>query len=212
MNDLAFEVIAKSSQVIPPLRQYNWFVLSFDFQVFKTLQDVHEGLEGLSRTATVLTSSTNPLHLSCPKPLRSDNIMDSLSREFSKLGPQEDTFCSSHNHSFPRPPSAATCSEPGRRDGSWDSRCSSFHVPCESDESQGYSQDFVSTCSPQRNTSQMWPDGNGRIKGAQSSCFSIVRPMPSGVASGKKKDYICNQQKFSPRFPLSWMLRPSENY
>lgn len=163
------------------------------FQVFNTLLDVHTGLEALSRTVTDKRSPSPPPHLSGPKPLCSDNSVDSLSHQFSKLGPQENTFCCSHNHSFPRPPSAVTCSElpkSGRRQGSWDSRYSSFHAPCESDESQGYSQYFVSTCTgqrsttAQRNTSRAWPEGNGHIETTQSSSFLVDTPMPSSVNSG----------------------------
>lgn len=180
---------------------------------------MHAGLPGSSSTASVrtLSSTPPPLHLSSPKPLRSDNSMDCLSRQFSKLGPQEDTFCSSRNHSFPRPPSAATCSESGRREGSWDSRFSSFRAPCESDESQGYSQ-YSPVCSAQRNASQMWAEGNGNVKSTQSSSFSIVRPMPSGVASGKKKKhFLCGQQKFCLYFllvgkRLSSFLRNENNF
>ncbi|TTP91413.1 Interleukin-1 receptor-associated kinase 1 [Bagarius yarrelli] len=111
-------------------------------EVFNTLQGVHTGLEAWRSTATVRTSSSPPPPLpppppplSIPKPLRSDDSVDSLSRQFSKLGPQENTFCCSHPHSFLRPPSAVTCSEQaGRTEGSWSSRCSSSHAPCESDD------------------------------------------------------------------------------
>ncbi|XP_053481695.1 interleukin-1 receptor-associated kinase 1 isoform X4 [Ictalurus furcatus] len=156
-------------------------------EVFNTLLHVHTGLEALNGTVTVRTSpSPPPPHLSCPMPLRSDKSVDSLSHQFSKLGPQENTFWCSHNHSFPRPPSAVTCSdlpESRRREESWDSRYSSSRVPCESDESQGYSQYLVPACTAQGNTSQLWPEGNGHIKNTQSSSFSGVPPNPSSVAS-----------------------------
>lgn len=159
------------------------------FQVFNTLLHVHTGLEALNGRVTVRTSpSPPPPHLSCPMPLRSDKSVDSLSRQFSKLGPQENTFWCSHNHSFPRPPSAVTCSdlpESRKSEESWDSRYSSSRVPCESDESQGYSQYLVPACTAQGNTSQLWPEGNGHIKNTQSSSFSGVPPNPSSVASGK---------------------------
>ncbi|XP_017324042.1 interleukin-1 receptor-associated kinase 1 isoform X2 [Ictalurus punctatus] len=160
-------------------------------EVFDTLLDVHTGLEALNGRVTVRTSPSPPPpppppHLSCPMPLRSDKSVDSLSRQFSKLGPQENTFCCSHNHSFPRPPSAVTCSdlpESRKSEESWDSRYSSSRVPCESDESQGYSQYLVPACTAQGNTSQLWPEGNGHIKNTQSSSFSGVLPEPSSVAS-----------------------------
>ncbi|XP_058244948.1 interleukin-1 receptor-associated kinase 1 isoform X1 [Hemibagrus wyckioides] len=107
-------------------------------EVFRSLQEVHTGLETCHSTVTVRTSPASPPpphHLSGPKPLRSDNSVDSLAHHFSKLGPQENTFCCSHHHSCPHPSSPVTCSEEsGRREGSWDSRCSSFRVPCESDD------------------------------------------------------------------------------
>ncbi|XP_060737519.1 interleukin-1 receptor-associated kinase 1 isoform X3 [Tachysurus vachellii] len=107
-------------------------------EVFKSLQEVHTGLEARHSTVTSRTSPPFPPPplLSGPKPLRSDNSVDSLAHQFSKLGPQENTFCCSHHHSCPSPYSPATCSEEsGRREGSWDSRCSSVRTPCESDGS-----------------------------------------------------------------------------
>ncbi|KAK2841388.1 hypothetical protein Q7C36_012967 [Tachysurus vachellii] len=106
-------------------------------EVFKSLQEVHTGLEARHSTVTSRTSPPFPPPplLSGPKPLRSDNSVDSLAHQFSKLGPQENTFCCSHHHSCPSPYSPATCSEEsGRREGSWDSRCSSVRTPCESDD------------------------------------------------------------------------------
>ncbi|KAM9475587.1 interleukin-1 receptor-associated kinase 1 [Clarias gariepinus] len=159
-------------------------------EVCDTLLDVHKGLEALSGTVTDRLSSppSPPLHqyLSSPKPLCS---VDSLSHQFSRLGPQENTFCCSHNnHSFPRPPSPVTCSElpeSGRREGPSDSRYSSFRAPCESDESQGYSQYYSPPCTAQRNAMapQPWPEGNAHIRASQSDSFSIVTPMPLSVTS-----------------------------
>lgn len=169
------------------------------FQVFKTLLDVDKGLEGSSRTDTFRTSLT-PTQLSGPKSLRSDNSVECLSHQFSKLGPQENTFCCSHSPSFPDRPSTVTRSElpkSRRIEGSWDSRYSSFHVPCESDESQGYSQYLVPMCTAQTNTlaqrnmSQTCPEGKGHIKSAQSSSFSVVTPMPSRVTSGEQNLIPC---------------------
>ncbi|KAF7695664.1 interleukin-1 receptor-associated kinase 1 [Silurus meridionalis] len=100
-------------------------------EVYNTLLDVCTGLKSLSRSVPVSTSPVPP-HLSGPMPLRSDTSMETLSSNFSKLGPQENTFCCSHSCSFPRPPSAATGSEPPeseRSEGSWDTRYSSFHAP-----------------------------------------------------------------------------------
>ncbi|XP_060788440.1 interleukin-1 receptor-associated kinase 1 isoform X2 [Neoarius graeffei] len=154
-------------------------------EVFNTLVDVDKSLKALNRTVTDGRSPTPP-HLSSPKPLRSNNSVDSLSHQFSKLGPQEITFCCSYNPSFPRPPSAVTCSElpeSRRRPGSWESRCSSFHAPCESDESQGCSQYFGSTCTGQRNASRVWPEGNGHIETTQSSSSSVSTRTPSRVNS-----------------------------
>ncbi|KAI5610490.1 interleukin-1 receptor-associated kinase 1 isoform X2 [Silurus asotus] len=101
------------------------------YLVYNTLLDVCTGLKSSSISLPVSTSPVPP-HLSGPMPLRSDTPMDSLSSNFSKLGPQENTFCCSHSCSFPRPPSAATGSETPeseRREGSWDTRYSSFHTP-----------------------------------------------------------------------------------
>ncbi|XP_027007482.1 interleukin-1 receptor-associated kinase 1 isoform X2 [Tachysurus fulvidraco] len=106
-------------------------------EVFRSLQEVHTSLEAWHSTVTSRTSPPLPPLplLSGPKPLRSDNSVDSLAHQFSKLGPQENTFCCSHHYSCPTPYSPETCSEEsGRREGSWDGRCSFVRTPCESDD------------------------------------------------------------------------------
>ncbi|XP_069039793.1 interleukin-1 receptor-associated kinase 1 isoform X2 [Lepisosteus oculatus] len=86
-------------------------------EVFRLLQEVQQRLDSSS-----------------PAPPASAPV-DSLADRFSRLGPQEDTFhCPPNLH----PPPGALTSQDGLR-------CASLsRVPCESDESQGFSQYLVS--------------------------------------------------------------------
>ncbi|XP_030639998.1 interleukin-1 receptor-associated kinase 1 [Chanos chanos] len=116
-------------------------------EVFETLQEVHSGMKTHGRS-TVVPVSPDPSHCSTPQPLLSeDPSIDSLASQFSKLVPQEDTYYCPHNTPSLSLPSAISQSDSGpvseSSAGSWDSRCSSSHIPCESDESQGYSQYIV---------------------------------------------------------------------
>ncbi|XP_072537512.1 interleukin-1 receptor-associated kinase 1 [Salminus brasiliensis] len=155
-------------------------------EVFKTLQDVHLGLKAFGRSGLVKTSPSLP-HLSAPKPLCSDHrSLDSLTHQFSKLGPQEDTYCCPHKHSSLPLPSAVTHSEAPKsqsREGLWDTQYSSVRAPCESDESQGFSQCFASPWAAQTSKSQPWSGGHSDIKTTQSSSPSVVTPCSSSCSS-----------------------------
>ncbi|XP_059360163.1 interleukin-1 receptor-associated kinase 1-like [Carassius carassius] len=117
-------------------------------EVFKALQDVHLGLKTSGRSTTVRLSPVSS-HPSTPEPLRSGcSSLDSLTHQFSKLRPQEDTYPCLHQTGCPTLTSAGTQSS---RSGSelnaesWASQSSG--MPCESDESQGFSQYLTSHCS-----------------------------------------------------------------
>ncbi|XP_017574925.1 interleukin-1 receptor-associated kinase 1 [Pygocentrus nattereri] len=144
-------------------------------EVFKTLQDVHLGLKAFGRSGIVKTSLAPP-HLSTPMPLCSESrCLDFLTHQFSKLVPQEDTYCCPHKHSSLPLPSAVTHSEAPesqRSEGLWDTRYSSVRAPCESDESQGFSQCFA----PQTNQCQLWCGGHSDVKSTHTSNFSVVAP------------------------------------
>ncbi|KAI7797941.1 interleukin-1 receptor-associated kinase 1 [Triplophysa rosa] len=115
-------------------------------KVFKELQDLHSGLKTSGRS-TIMKMSSVPSHLSTPEPLRSeDSSLDSLTNKFSKLCPQEDTCPCLHKPVFPTLTSAVTQSgESGWNAVSWASQSSG--MPCESDESQGFSHYLSNTCS-----------------------------------------------------------------
>lgn len=123
-------------------------------QVFKELQDLHSGLKTSCRSTIMKTSSVSS-HLSTPEPLRSeDSSLDSLTHKFSKLCPQENTCPCLHKPVFPSLSSAVTQSEEsGWNAESWASQSSG--MPCESDESQGFSHYLSNPCS----TSQPSPCG-----------------------------------------------------
>ncbi|XP_066500855.1 interleukin-1 receptor-associated kinase 1 [Hoplias malabaricus] len=162
-------------------------------EVFKNLQDAHLGLKAYGRSGVVTMSMSHP-HLSAPKTLCSDSrSLDSLTLQFSKLGPQEDTYCCPHKHSslpLPHPiPSAVTQSEAPesqRSEGLWDSRYSSVRAPCESDESQGFSQCFSSPWAAQTSKSHSWSGVCSDNKTTQTSGFPVVTPYPSSCSSEDK--------------------------
>ncbi|XP_076860120.1 interleukin-1 receptor-associated kinase 1 isoform X2 [Brachyhypopomus gauderio] len=173
-------------------------------EVFKTLEDVYMGLKAFGRSGVVKTSPPPPPpHLSPPKPLRSDNCsLDSLSHRFSKLGPQEDTYCCPHKHGSPSPPSAVAHSqdpESGRSEGSWDGLRDSFHAPCESDESQSFSQCYVTTSASRSNTCS---GGQSDCNISQSSGFSVVTRLPSSVGSDERVIVNPVRQRFVEKMTL----------
>ncbi|KAG9270053.1 interleukin-1 receptor-associated kinase 1 [Astyanax mexicanus] len=158
-------------------------------EVFKTLQGVHLGLKAFGRSGLVKLSQSPP-HLSGPKPLCSDSrSLDSLTHQFSKLGPQEDTYCCPHKHSSLPLPSAVTHSEAPESqssEGLWDTHYSSVRAPCESDESQGFSQCYASPWGAQTRKSQPWSGGHSDIKTTQSSNFSEVTTCPTSCSSDNR--------------------------
>ncbi|XP_067270482.1 interleukin-1 receptor-associated kinase 1 isoform X2 [Pseudorasbora parva] len=117
-------------------------------EVFKALQDVHSGLKTSGRSTMVRISPVSS-PLSIPEPLRSDNSsLDSLAHQFSKLHPQENTYPCVDKPIFPTLASVKTqssCSESELNAESWASQSSG--MPCESDESQGFSQYLTNHCS-----------------------------------------------------------------
>uniref|UniRef100_A0A672MJ25 Protein kinase domain-containing protein n=1 Tax=Sinocyclocheilus grahami TaxID=75366 RepID=A0A672MJ25_SINGR len=123
-------------------------------EVFKALQDVHSGLKTSVRSTTVRLSPVSS-HPSTPEPLRSDSSsLDSLTHQFSKLRPQEDTYPCLHKTVCPTLTSVVTqssCSESELNAESWASQSSG--MPCESDESQGFSQYLTGHCSRAQVTS-----------------------------------------------------------
>ncbi|XP_016359431.1 interleukin-1 receptor-associated kinase 1-like isoform X2 [Sinocyclocheilus anshuiensis] len=123
-------------------------------EVFKALQDVHLGLKTSCRSTTVRLSPVSS-HPSTPEPLRSDSSsLDSLTHQFSKLRPQEDTYPCLHKTVCPTLTSVVTqssCSESELNAESWASQSSG--MPCESDESQGFSQYLTGHCSRAQVTS-----------------------------------------------------------
>uniref|UniRef100_A0A673GWP5 Protein kinase domain-containing protein n=1 Tax=Sinocyclocheilus rhinocerous TaxID=307959 RepID=A0A673GWP5_9TELE len=123
-------------------------------EVFKALQNVHLGLKTSGRSTTVRLSPVSS-HPSTPEPLRSDSSsLDSLTHQFSKLRPQEDTYPCLHKTVCPTLTSVVTqssCSESELNAESWASQSSG--MPCESDESQGFSQYLTGHCSRAQVTS-----------------------------------------------------------
>ncbi|XP_051964548.1 interleukin-1 receptor-associated kinase 1-like [Xyrauchen texanus] len=114
-------------------------------EVFKELQEVHSGLKASGRS-TMFRMSPVSVHPSMPVPLRSENCtLDSLAHQLSKLHPQENTYPCLNKPVFPTLTSAVTQTEISESDlnaESWGSQSSG--TPCESDESQGFSQYLTS--------------------------------------------------------------------
>ncbi|XP_051949876.1 interleukin-1 receptor-associated kinase 1-like [Xyrauchen texanus] len=114
-------------------------------EVFKELQEVDSVLKTSCRSTMVRMSPVS-LHPSTPEPLRSDSCtLDSLANQFSKLRPQENTYPYIHNPGFPTLTSVVTQTDLSESEWNADSWGSlSCGIPCESDESQGFSQYLTS--------------------------------------------------------------------
>ncbi|XP_062855547.1 interleukin-1 receptor-associated kinase 1 isoform X2 [Trichomycterus rosablanca] len=154
-------------------------------EVFTSLQDILTAGRAPSRSDTPVESPAVSQHPFTPQPLRSDNCsLDSLAHRFSRLGPREDTYCCPDNRCFP---SAETDFEILR---SSDARCSSFRAPCESDESQGFSQYLVPTCSAQSDVREL------------KTVQSVATPMPSGASSDEKVVVNAVRQQLVDRMEL----------
>uniref|UniRef100_A0A8C2BZA5 Interleukin-1 receptor-associated kinase 1 n=1 Tax=Cyprinus carpio TaxID=7962 RepID=A0A8C2BZA5_CYPCA len=135
-------------------------------EVFKALQDVHSGLKTFGRSTTVRMSPVSS-HPSTPEPLRS---LDSLVHQFSNLHPQESTYPCLHKTSAG---TQSSCSESELNAESWASHSSG--TPCESDESQGFSQYLTSHCSRAQATSC----GACGIQSTKTSGASVESPSQS---------------------------------
>uniref|UniRef100_A0A8C1NDL1 Interleukin-1 receptor-associated kinase 1 n=1 Tax=Cyprinus carpio TaxID=7962 RepID=A0A8C1NDL1_CYPCA len=137
-------------------------------EVFKALQDVHSGLKTFGRSTTVRMSPVSS-HPSTPEPLRS---LDSLVHQFSNLHPQESTYPCLHKTSAG---TQSSCSESELNAESWASHSSG--TPCESDESQGFSQYLTSHCSRAQATSC----GACGIQSTKTSGASVKSPSQSSL-------------------------------
>uniref|UniRef100_A0A8C0Y6P1 Interleukin-1 receptor-associated kinase 1 n=1 Tax=Cyprinus carpio carpio TaxID=630221 RepID=A0A8C0Y6P1_CYPCA len=137
-------------------------------EVFKALQDVHSGLKTFGRSTKVRMSPVSS-HPSTPEPLRS---LDSLVHQFSNLHPQESTYPCLHKTSAG---TQSSCSESELNAESWASHSSG--TPCESDESQGFSQYLTSHCSRAQATSC----GACGIQSTKTSGASVKSPSQSSL-------------------------------
>uniref|UniRef100_A0A8C2BUU4 Interleukin-1 receptor-associated kinase 1 n=1 Tax=Cyprinus carpio TaxID=7962 RepID=A0A8C2BUU4_CYPCA len=142
-------------------------------EVFKALQDVHSGLKTFGRSTTVRMSPVSS-HPSTPEPLRS---LDSLVHQFSNLHPQESTYPCLHKTSAG---TQSSCSESELNAESWASHSSG--TPCESDESQGFSQYLTSHCSRAQATSC----GACGIQSTKTSGASVESPSQSSPNEGNE--------------------------
>uniref|UniRef100_A0A8C1ZLQ8 Interleukin-1 receptor-associated kinase 1-like n=1 Tax=Cyprinus carpio TaxID=7962 RepID=A0A8C1ZLQ8_CYPCA len=155
-------------------------------EVFKALQDVHLGLKTSGRSTTVRLSPVSS-HPSTPEPLHSgSSSLDSLTHQFSKLRPQEDTYPCLHKTVCPILTSVVTqssSSESELNDESWASQSSG--TPCESDESQGFSQYLTSHCS----RAQVMSCGDCGIQSTKTS-GSLVENSPQS-SPNEGNEIIC---------------------
>ncbi|XP_018608519.2 interleukin-1 receptor-associated kinase 1 [Scleropages formosus] len=121
-------------------------------EVFKTLKEISETLDTSSKCSPEVCVEVEslPLYQSpppVPPSLSLDQSLASLTHQVLKTGPQEDTYdCPPNTHSQLAP--LEMVSSPAqslkKAGGAWELRPPSFQTPCESDESQGYSQYFAS--------------------------------------------------------------------
>ncbi|XP_023691642.1 interleukin-1 receptor-associated kinase 1 isoform X2 [Paramormyrops kingsleyae] len=115
-------------------------------EVFERIQEISTVQEVATQRSPKPCIHSVPRHHSPPTAPPSasvDQSLASLTEQELKLEPQEDTYhCLPNQHSgLPQP--KTLCSQgqtSGTTSESWGPRPPSFQVPCESDESQGYSQ------------------------------------------------------------------------
>ncbi|XP_028820752.1 interleukin-1 receptor-associated kinase 1 [Denticeps clupeoides] len=155
-------------------------------EVFKQLEEVSSSQKtSCCIHATVNVSSDLP-DPSPPKTLFSSDEMGSLGREFSKLGPQEDTYyCLQIPQISSLRSSASQSSELPKSEkivGTWDTPVSS-RIPCESDESQGYSQYSFHSGSGGNSETQWSRNENAGSYG--STAAASLQPTSAGIPSQK---------------------------
>lgn len=135
-------------------------------QVFKTLQDRYTAQTYSCRSTTNM-SSVLPQPLPPKTPAWTDASVEALRSEFTKLGPQEDTYCCTQHVHVPSLSSMLASSglQKVDRDKETLGMNSSQRFPCESDESQGFSQYLSSSDSSSVSKSNtpgtVWSQGDG---------------------------------------------------
>ncbi|XP_062397354.1 interleukin-1 receptor-associated kinase 1 [Sardina pilchardus] len=160
-------------------------------EVFKTLQNSYKDQIYTCRS-TINISSEPPQPPPPQTPAWTDPSMEALSSEFSKLGPQEDTYCCTQHVHLPSLSSMTSSSEFQEADSNKDTLGVNFssRFPCESDESQGFSQYFSSS------DSSTLPKGNipGTIQslgdGDYTSSGSLSGRSQTSSASGLSSEGI----------------------
>ncbi|XP_042563565.1 interleukin-1 receptor-associated kinase 1 isoform X2 [Clupea harengus] len=135
-------------------------------EVFKTLQDRYTAQTYSCRSTTNM-SSVLPQPLPPKTPAWTDASVEALRSEFTKLGPQEDTYCCTQHVHVPSLSSMLASSglQKVDRDKETLGMNSSQRFPCESDESQGFSQYLSSSDSSSVSKSNtpgtVWSQGDG---------------------------------------------------
>ncbi|KAM9506641.1 interleukin-1 receptor-associated kinase 1 isoform 1-T2 [Salvelinus alpinus] len=163
-------------------------------EVFQVLQDIRTSLKASDKA--VSSSSSSPSHQSFPKPPQSsiDSCIDCLTDVLSKVGPLEDTYhCPPHTYSIsPHPSSVLPPSS------------ASFLGPCESDESQGYSQYCAppsqlphsdTRSEPQTSVPCGWSSPARRLRSSSpcSASDSEMNPQCRGPEESDELDYLSGE-------------------
>ncbi|XP_038867208.1 interleukin-1 receptor-associated kinase 1 [Salvelinus namaycush] len=162
-------------------------------EVFQVLQDIRTSLKASDKA---VSSSSPPSHQSFPKPPQSsiDSCIDCLTDVLSKVGPLEDTYhCPPHPYSIsPHPSSVLPPSS------------SSFLGPCESDESQGYSQYCAppsqlphsdTRSEPQTSVPCGWSSPARRLRSSSpcSASDAEMNPQCRGPEESDELDYLSGE-------------------
>ncbi|XP_036390215.1 interleukin-1 receptor-associated kinase 1 [Megalops cyprinoides] len=113
-------------------------------EVFEILEDLHSRLKASSLASPRTEEPSISLSQSLPSatPSLPLHYLDSITHGMSKLGPQEDTYCPPNpDDSLSPSDTLSSQAQPsGSSSGPWGQRSPSSQVPCESDDSRGYSQ------------------------------------------------------------------------
>ncbi|XP_041953784.1 interleukin-1 receptor-associated kinase 1 isoform X1 [Alosa sapidissima] len=165
-------------------------------EVFKTLQNNYKNQMYTCRSINI--SSELPQPPPPQTPAWTDTSVEALRSEFTKLGPQEDTYCCTQHVHVPSLSSMAYSSEFQKDDGSKETLGMYFshRFPCESDESQGFSQYFSSSDSstlPKSNipgTIRSLGDGDYSSSGSQAGLSQT-----SSAAGSSSEGIVVNAAK-----------------
>lgn len=157
---------------------------NYVLQIFKTLQDNYKD-ETYTCRSTINVSSELPQPPPPHTPAWTDTSVDDLRSQFTKLGPQEDTYCCTQHVHMPSLNSKVSSSSSVDQSKETLGMVFSQRFPCESDESQGFSQYISSSNSSSVSKKNIPETARSQGDGDYSSSGSQVDLSTMSSAAGR---------------------------